>query len=244
MTTQRCPHCGRELRRRGMGLHVKTCPLRPEIADAMRVAMTGVDGYAVPLETYEAQRSADLPTIQTVLASCGSWAKAVAHFGVPRREGGKRLCPHCGREYRGYGLTNHVTKCPRRPEIADALRAALTSAEDGCMVSYGEYDAVRPDRLPHPDVLLRTFGGWGEALATAFGLTMRTQDAVNRRRSDSYRRNRALGLTVRSSNSGAPEGDPLLLGAVRAREDYGEFDGLPVCAVRRDRSGGVAWMLR
>jgi len=239
MTTQRCPHCGRELGRRGLARHIKTCPLRPEIADAMRAAMTGADGYAKPIDAYEAQRGAELPTIPTVMAACGSWVQALAHFGIPQREGGKRPCPHCGREYRGYGLTNHVNKCPCRPEIADALRDALTSEDDGYLVSYPEYDAIRTEDLPHPDVLVRTFGGWAN-LAVHFGLIMRPPEMTRQRRSDGHRRSHDLGL--RSAGVSCQD-DPLLVGAVRVRVDYGEGDGLAYYGVRQ-MEGRTVYMLR
>ena len=238
-----CPHCGRELHKWTRAKHVRTCPKRPEIADALRTALTGADGYAVSPEEYVRVRTKRLPTHVAITHTFGSWRAACAHFGLtPRSAISDGACPHCGRTCTGYGLANHVRKCPRRPEIATALREALTSAEDGCMASREEYDAVRMDGLPHGNLLAEHFGGWPN-VAAHFGLTMRSREATNRRRGVGIARGWANRRMALAGGGGAPEDDPLLVGAVRVRTDYGEGDGLAYYGTRQ-MDGRTVYMLR
>ena len=150
-------------------------------------------------------------------------------------------CPHCGHSYTN--VKPHIAKCPQRPEIADALREALTSAEDGCMASREEYDAMRTDGLPHGNLLTEHFGGWVN-VAAHFGLPLRSREATNRRRGVGIARGWAARRESLAGGGGAPEGDPLLVGAVRVRTDYGEGDGLPYYGERSLGNGAVAYMVR
>ena len=239
-----CPHCGRELHKWTRAKHVRTCPKRPEIFAALREALTDADGYAVTPHGYARKRSRRLPTQVVLHKTFGSWRAAVRHFGLtPRSEARAEPCPHCGKTFSALGAKNHSRKCPQRPEIATALREALTSAEDGCMASREEYDAVRMDGLPHGNLLAEHFGGWPN-VAAHFGLTMRSREATNRRRGVGIARgwaNRRLALA--GGGGGAPEEDPLLVGAVRVREDYGEGDGLAYYGTRQ-MGGRTVYMLR
>ena len=103
------------------------------------------------------------------------------------------------------------------------------------MASREEYDAVRTDGLPHGNLLTEHFGGWPN-VAAHFGLTMRSREATNKRR--------GVGIARESlAGGGAPEEDPLLVGAVRVREDYGEGDGLAYYGTRQ-MGGRTVYMLR
>ena len=237
-----CPHCGREVYRRVRQLHINACPLRPEIADALREALTGADGHAVTPDEYTRVRSKCLPTQAALCRTFGSWRAAVLHFGLtPYSDVRRSACPHCGHTYTN--VKPHIAKCPQRPEIAAALREALTSAEDGCLSSREEYDAVRTPGLPHGNLLTEHFRGWAN-VAAHFGLTMRSREATNKRRGVGIARgwaNRRMALA--GGGGGAPEHDPLLVGAVRVREDYGEGDGLAYYGVRQ-MEGRTVYMLR
>jgi hypothetical protein len=166
----------------------------------------------------------------------------VQHFGLtPYSAVQGNACPHCG-----HGYTNvkpHIAKCPQRPEIAAALLEALTSCEDGCMASRDEYDTIRSEGLPNGNLLITHFGGWVN-VAAHFGLTMRSREAVNRRRGRGIARGWAARRESLAGGGGAPADDPLLVGAVRVREDYGEGDGLPYYGERSLGNGAVAYMVR
>ena len=233
-----CPHCGRELHKWTRSKHVRTCPKRPEIAGALRKALTGADGYAVTVDEYVRVRGKRLPTHVAVTQTFGSWRGACAHFDVAQRPDAQRSpCPHCGRIYTN--IKQHARSCPQRPEIADALRKALTSAADGCMVSRDEYEIARSPDLPNGNSLGEHFGGWAK-LATHFGLPTRSREATNRRRGVRI----AQGWARRRESGAAAQDDPLLVGAQRVTWDYGEGDGLAVQGERQLAGGGVAYMLR
>lgn len=236
-----CPHCGRELYKRVRNLHIKACPKRPEIADALRKALTGADGRAVSPDEYQRVHAKGLPPHTVLCKTFGSWRAAVRHFGLtPASEVGGSTCRHCGHGYTN--IRSHTSRCPQRPEIADALREALTSAEDGCMASREEYDAMRTAGLPHGNLLTEHFGGWAK-VAAHFGLPMRSREATNRRRGVGIARGWAARRESLAGGS-APADDPLLVGAVRVRTDYGDGDGLAYYGERRLGNGGVAYMVR
>lgn len=236
-----CLHCGREFHKWVRAKHTRACPLRPEIADALRAALTGPDGCAVTTRQYEAMRGRGLPTHVALLQLFGSWRAACAHFGLTLMTAAAVQCRHCGRTLPARGATLHTRLCPQRPEIADALRAALTSEDDGCLASRGEYSAVRGPDLPRPSLLERHFGGWS-AIAPHFGLPVRDAAAARRRRAVGLRDYRA-GRGQRKKWVHTPQPDPLLVGAVRVREDYGDGDGLAVAGVRQ-MGGRTVYMLR
>jgi hypothetical protein len=168
----------------------------------------------------------------------GSWRAAVQHFGLtPCSEAQGNVCPYCGHGYTN--IRSHTSRCPQRPEIADALREALTSAEDGCMASREEYDAMRTAGLPHGNLLTEHFGGWAK-VAAHFRLSMRSREATNRRRGVRI----SQGWARRRESGAAAQDDPLLVGAQRVTWDYGEGDGLAVQGERQLAGGGVAYMLR
>lgn len=233
-----CPHCGARLHKWGRAKHIRVCPKRPAIAQQMRAVMTGVDGCAVGTREYSQRvRGTGLPSHVALCRMFHSWAAACAWFGVtPPNEARANACPHCGRTCAPANLRVHVRKCVRRPDIAAALRVALTSPEDGCLASRREYDEQR-GALPISSTLARQFGDW-QALATAFDLPLRSAAAGIRRGHASRRAWR------RDEWRRTPQVDPLLVGAVRVRDDYGEFDGLPVAGVRSLDGGGTAYMLR
>ena len=245
-----CPHCERELHKWSSAQHVRACPKRPEIAQRMRETLTRSDGSAVSLEEY-AQRAAgtDLPGLGALRRVFGSWHAVCAYFGA----GAQRVtqvcndtfaCPHCGRVCKPYTFDRHCATCPERPEIADALRAALTSAEDGCLASHDEYDVARAPDLPCATVLNRHYGGWAN-VAARYGLPLRPREATNSRRGAAIARGwAARRKALASGGGGSPENDPLLVGAKRVAWDYGEFDGLAVCSVRQLPGGGVAYTVR
>lgn len=236
-----CPHCGRALHKWTRNRHIAACPQRPEIAAAMREALAGADGYAATPDEYAARTAGtDLPTVSTLMNHFRAWRAATAHFGLRSRiaVGADRPCPHCGREFAHLG--HHVTRCPLRPEIADALRAALTSVEDGCMASRDEYDALRAPGLPNPNALSVLFGSW-PAVGAHFGLQERPAELVNKRRSAGVSRGWAAR---REGGSGSPQDDPLLVGAVRVTWDYGDGDGLIAYGARPLPGGGTVYMLR
>ena len=236
-----CPHCGRELHKWMRNQHVRACPLRPEIADAMRAALTGPDGYAVSSRQYADQtQGSGLPGNGALKAAFGPWAGVCAHFGLVAHDYTEDVqCPHCQRLYTMHHIRRHVRLCAERPEIAAALREVLTGP-DGCMVSRNEYDAMRTPDLLTGSRLAEHYGGWA-GVAARFGLTMRTAEVVRDRRyaalSD-WRRGYVREWTH------TPQEDPLLVGAVRVREDYGEGDGLAYYGERRLGGGGTAYMLR
>lgn len=236
-----CPHCGRELHKWIRNVHVRACPLRPEIADALRAALTGPDGYALSSRQYaDHTRGSGLPSHGALKAAFGPWAAVCAHFGLVAHDYTEDVqCPHCRGLYAGHHIRRHICLCPLRPEIADAMRDALTGP-DGRMASRNEYDARRTPDLLTGSRLAERFGGWAN-VAAHFGLTMRSPDVVKARRyaalSD-WRAGRVREWTH------TPQPDPLLVGAVRVREDYGEFDGLPVGGMRQLPGGGVAYTVR
>ena len=236
-----CPHCGRELHKWVRAKHVRACPLRPEIADALRAALTGPTGCAMTAHQYEDARSAQLPTHIALLRSFGSWRAVCAHFGLTPLSASAVQCRHCGRVDNVRAATRHAKLCPLRPEIADALRAALISPDDGCLASRNEYTAVRTPDLPRTEYLERHFGGWS-ANAPHFGLPVRDAAAARRRRAVGLRDYRA-GRGQRKKWVHTPQPDPLLVGAVRVREDYGDGDGLAVAGVRQ-MGGRTVYMLR
>jgi hypothetical protein len=234
-----CPHCGRKVYKRVRGVHVTRCPLRPEIAAALRAALTGADGCAVSGDEYAARAAGtDLPGMTALIKHFGTLRAAAAHFGLRARDAAGATCPHCGRGYTN--LKTHLRSCPQRPEIAAALREALTSDEDGCLASRDEYDALRTPDLPHGNLLSAHFRGWAN-VAAHFGLPRRSREATNRRRGAGIRRGWAMR---REGGSGATQADPLLVGAVRVRTDYGDGDGLIAYGARPLPGGGTVYMLR
>lgn len=241
-----CPHCGRELHKWSSAQHVRACPKRPEIAQRVREAMTGADSYAVTLDEYAARvAGTDLPSVPALYRHFDTWYKAVRCYGVPMRHEpcAEEECPHCGRALTTAYLTRHVLRCPLRPEIAEALRAALTSPEDGCLASREEYEDAcdeNPD-LPHANTLRHYVAGW-EELAARFDLPVRTREAVRQRVARGIRR----GWAARRDSGGrsTADDDPLLVGAKRVAWDYGDGDGLVAHEARPLHSGGVAYMLR
>lgn len=110
------------------------------------------------------------------------------------------------------------------------------------MASRDEYDAMRTEGLPNGNLLTAHFGGWVN-VAAHFGLTMRSLEAVNRRRGRGIARGWAARNESRAGG-GAPENDPLLVGARRVRDDYGDGDGLPYYAERSLGNGAVVYVLR
>ena len=86
MASATCPHCKRVYSTIGYDKHLVRCPYRDELRSAIIDAMTGEDGYAVPRDVYE-QRAIDdnLPSPSTMRAMFGTWAAALAHFGVSMR---------------------------------------------------------------------------------------------------------------------------------------------------------------
>jgi hypothetical protein len=66
---------------------------------------------------------------------------------------------------------------------------------------------------------------------------------VNRRRGRGIARGWAARRESLAGGGGAPENDPLLVGTVRVREDYGEGDGLAYYGVRQ-MDGRTVYMLR
>ncbi len=238
-----CPHCGRALHKWTRRKHVAACPQRPEIAQRMREALTAADGYAATTGEYAARTAgADLPSVSSLMNHFRAWRVATAHFGLRSRVavGADKPCPHCGRMFAHLG--HHVTRCPLRPEIADALRAALTSPEDGYLTALEEYDAARAPGLPHPDALSKLFGSW-PAVGAHFGLEERPAELVNKRRSAGISRGWAL-RRERMAGGVAPQDDPLLVGAKRVTWDYGDGDGLAYYGERQLAGGGTVYMLR
>lgn len=60
------------------------CPLDPAQFDAIRAALTGADGYSVSHNLYmAAAQRGDLPSRTALVQALGSWAAALAHYGVP-----------------------------------------------------------------------------------------------------------------------------------------------------------------
>lgn len=80
-----CPHCGRQIDTRGNGArHMSRCPLDPALRDAIKAALTGADGYSVSHNRYmAAAQRGDLPSRTALVQALGSWAAALAHYGVP-----------------------------------------------------------------------------------------------------------------------------------------------------------------
>lgn len=233
-----CPHCGARLHKWGRAKHIRVCPKRPDFAPRVRALMTGDDGCAVRVHEYSQRvRGTGLPSHIALCRMFRSWPAACAWFGVPAHHGAAdNACPHCGRTCAPSNLRAHVRGCVRRPEIAAALRVALTSTEDGCLASQREYDERR-GALPQSTTIARALGGWN-ALAAAFDLPLRSVVAGIRRGHAGRRANRHGGWRW------TPQVDPLLVGAVRVREDYGEGDGLAVAGVRSLDGGGTAYVLR
>lgn len=93
----------------------------------------------------------------------------------------RKRCPHCGRVLRGY--VAHLAACPERPDIQDALRAALTG-RNGCIIRYVDYTAQRSRNLPSRSALVKHFGSWS-AIAAHFGLSNGPQGAASHMRNRS-----------------------------------------------------------
>ena len=93
MASATCPHCKRVYSTIGYDKHLVRCPYRDELRSAIIDAMTGEDGYAVPRDVYE-QRAIDdnLPSPSTMRAMFGTWAAALAHFGVSMRPSNATEC--------------------------------------------------------------------------------------------------------------------------------------------------------
>jgi len=230
-----CPHCGHTIHKWVRAKHVRACPLRPEIADAMRAALTGPDGYAVSSREYARRRATGLPGHGALQRAFGTWAQVCAHFGLTARAELRTVqCQHCGKQIDTRYSRLHADKCPQRPEVAAALRAVLCSEIDGCLASRAEYDFRRAPGMPNGSTLCEHFGRW-EALAEYFDLPLRSREATRRRH--------GRGISEQAWVH-TPQPDPLLVGAKRAAWDYGEFDGLPVCNARALPGGGVAYVLR
>ena len=84
--TATCPHCGRELLEHKLQSHDAVCPMRPDIADAMRKTLTGADGYAITRTEYEAIAfDAGLPSRSLLCKMVGDWPAVCALYGVPMR---------------------------------------------------------------------------------------------------------------------------------------------------------------
>ena len=102
------------------------------------------------------------------------------------------------------------------------------TGEDGYAAPRDVYEQRAADGgLPSPATMRNVFGTWSAALAY-FGFSQRPREVIVRNR-------RGGGV--------ASERDPLLVGAVRVREDYGEGDGLAYYGTRQ-MDGRTVYMLR
>ena len=144
-------------------------------------------------------------------------------------------CPHCGRELHKWTRSKHIAACPQRPEIAQRMREALAGA-DGYAATPDEYAAraAQMGGLPGRTAVLKHFGAWGAVIAH-FGVQPASRDDAYRRRSETRRR------TIEQRRNAS---DPLLVGSVRVRTDYGDGDGLAYYGERQLAGGGTVYMLR
>ena len=84
--TATCPHCKRELLAHKLDDHDAVCPMRPDVADAMRETLTGADGYAITRSEYEEIAcNAGLPSRSLLCKMVGDWPAVCARYRVPMR---------------------------------------------------------------------------------------------------------------------------------------------------------------
>lgn len=87
--TVACPHCGRQFVSVGgnYNIHVSMCPEQPEIAEAIRVALTDPDrpGRAVTVHEYNRRKRGTVASRSGMLIQMyGGWRKVCERFGLQR----------------------------------------------------------------------------------------------------------------------------------------------------------------
>ena len=74
-------------------------------------------------------------------------------------------CPHCGREFTKPAANPHISQCVHKPENREAARK-LADSGNGTAISQYKYKLrAAAAGAPSSTILLRTFGGWTQAMA-------------------------------------------------------------------------------